>query len=234
MAMKEADSYDPRNQMDSAPAWWNLVCSGVSEALVKAIKLAYHSGPCWPNPEDWFRALTLVGAPEQVRVVILGQDPYHGPQQANGLAFSVARGLAIPPSLRNIYKELSRDGLGVPPVHGDLSSWAEQGVLLLNHSLSVAQGNPASHAKFGWDAVTQSILTGLNIRPVVFLLWGKHAQSQASFLQALHPDHVILQAPHPSPLSAHRGFIGCGHFSRVNRWLSERGEAEVQWLNGPW
>lgn len=234
MAMKEVDSYDPRNQMDSASAWRDLVCSGVSKALVKSMKLAYESGPCWPKPEDWFRALTLVGAPEKVRVVILGQDPYHGPQQANGLAFSVAPGLAIPPSLRNIYKELSRDGLGVPPVHGDLSSWAEQGVLLLNHCLSVAQGTPASHAKFGWDAVTQSILTGLNSRPVVFLLWGKHAQSQAPFLQALHPGHVILQAPHPSPLSAHRGFIGCGHFSQVNRWLSERGEAEVQWLNGPW
>ena len=234
MTSAEASSTDPRIQISACPGWGELVRLGTTEVLVQSLGKAYESGHCHPSPADWFRALELVGPPDRVRVVILGQDPYHGAGQANGLAFSVNRGRVVPPSLRNIYKELSRDASGIPPIHGDLSPWAEQGVLLLNHTLSVGRGAPASHAKFGWDSVTQSILQGLDCRPVAFLLWGRHARAQAPFLKTLHRDHLVLEAPHPSPLSAHRGFIGCGHFSQVNRWLANRGESEIQWLEGPW
>lgn len=168
-------------------------------------------------PATPFKALELTPL-EAVRVVILAQDPYHGPGQAEGLAFSVPRGVKLPPSLRNIFVELERD-LGVPlPAHGHLGAWAAQGVLLLNTSLTVEDGQPASHAKRGWEALTDVLIKAVAARPepVVFMLWGAHAQAKAALIEATAPGrHVLLQANHPSPLSARRlpvPFIGCGHF----------------------
>lgn len=182
-------------------------------------------------PPQPLRALELV-APEAVRVVILGQDPYHGPGQAEGLAFSVAPGVRLPPSLRNIFKELQRD-LGVPPpADGSLVRWARQGVWLLNACLTVEDGQPASHARRGWEALTDSLIAHVASQgaPKAFLLWGAHAQKKATLLTGA--GHVVLRANHPSPLSATRApepFIGCGHFGAVNRWLVARGEAPVRW-----
>lgn len=179
-------------------------------------------------PATPFRALSLT-APEQVKVVILGQDPYHGPGQAHGLSFSVQEGVKVPPSLRNIFKELQRD-LGVTvPAHGNLTRWAEQGVLLLNTVLTVRDGEAGSHRKQGWEQVTDALIHGLATQRehLVFLLWGSDAQAK----KALLPDgrHLVLEAPHPSPLSAHRGFLGCGHFSTANRYLAEHGLSPIQW-----
>ncbi len=179
-------------------------------------------------PPEPLRALRLSPL-EQVKVVILGQDPYHGPGQAEGLAFSVPREVRkLPPSLRNIFKELQRD-LGLPmPAHGYLGTWADQGVLLLNTCLTVEDGQPASHAKKGWEALSDALIAAAarDARPKVFMLWGAHAQAKAELIRAAGPDHLLLQANHPSPLSATRGplpFIGCGHFSQATRWLAERG-----------
>lgn len=174
------------------------------------------------HPATPFKALQLTPL-ASVRVVILGQDPYHGPGQAEGLAFSVPVGQKIPPSLRNIHKELQRD-LGLPaPTHGHLAGWAQQGVLLLNTCLTVEDGQPASHAKRGWEALTDGLIAavaGLD-RSVVFMLWGAHAQAKAPLIEAKAPGrHVLLQANHPSPLSAGRPpvpFLGCGHFSACGR-----------------
>lgn len=171
-------------------------------------------------PATPFKALELTPL-EAVRVVILGQDPYHGPGQAEGLAFSVPRGVKLPPSLRNIFVELERD-LGLPlPTHGHLGDWAAQGVLLLNTSLTVEDGQPASHAKRGWEALTDVLIQAVAAKPepVVFMLWGAHAQAKAPLIEAMASGrHVLLQANHPSPLSARRlpvPFIGCGHFRAV-------------------
>ena len=182
-------------------------------------------------PPQPLRALELV-APEAVRVVILGQDPYHGPGQAEGLAFSVAPGVRLPPSLRNIFKELQRDLGAPPPADGSLVRWARQGVLLLNACLTVEDGKPASHAGRGWEALTDRLIAHVATQgpPKVFLLWGAHAQKKATLLTG--ESHVVLLANHPSPLSATRApepFIGCGHFGAVNRWLTARGEAPIRW-----
>lgn len=189
-------------------------------------------------PAQPFRALALTPL-AQVRVVILGQDPYHGPGQAEGLAFSVAKGIPLPPSLRNIYKELARDP-ALPswtrPDHGSLVSWAEQGVLLLNTCLTVEDGQPASHAKLGWGALTNAIVSVLAAReqPMVFLLWGAHAQKVAAAggLMERVDRHCVLTANHPSPLSALRPpepFLGCGHFSRAREFLLACGRGELSW-----
>lgn len=167
----------------------------------------------------------------QVKVVILGQDPYHGPDQAHGLCFSVLPGIKTPPSLVNIYKELVQDidGFTVPQ-HGYLQSWAEQGVLLLNTVLTVEQGKAHSHAKTtGWEAYTDKVIEALDQRDtgIVFLLWGAHAQKKGRFID--RTKHYVLEAPHPSPLSAHRGFLGCQHFSKANQWLVEQGVAPIDW-----
>lgn len=182
-------------------------------------------------PPQPLRALELV-APEAVRVVILGQDPYHGPGQAEGLAFSVAPGVRLPPSLRNIFKELQRDLGTPPPADGSLVRWARQGVWLLNACLTVEDGQPASHARRGWEALTDRLIAHVASQgaPKAFLLWGAHAQKKATLLTGA--GHVVLRANHPSPLSATRApepFIGCGHFGAVNRWLAARGEAPVRW-----
>lgn len=182
-------------------------------------------------PPQPLRALQLT-ALKDVRVVILGQDPYHGAGQAEGLAFSVARGVNIPPSLRNILRERERD-LGLPAAaHGSLHSWAEQGVLLLNTTLTVEDGQPASHAKRGWEVLTDALIAACaNKRDsVVFMLWGSHAQAKRGLIEADNTDarHLVLTANHPSPLSATRApepFIGCGHFGQARRWLAQHGQA---------
>ncbi|WP_421683731.1 uracil-DNA glycosylase [Stutzerimonas urumqiensis] len=166
---------------------------------------------------------------DQVKVVILGQDPYHGPGQAHGLCFSVQPGVPAPPSLQNVFKELKRDLNIDPPGHGYLQSWAEQGVLLLNTSLTVEQGKAGSHAKAGWHRFTGKVIQVVNAcRPhVVFLLWGAHAQSKAPLLDPTR--HLLLKSAHPSPLSAHRGFLGNGHFSRANQFLQQHGLTPIDW-----
>lgn len=166
---------------------------------------------------------------EAVRVVIVGQDPYHGPGQAMGLAFSVPRGVPIPPSLRNIYREL-HDELGVPPPdHGDLSAWAERGVLLLNSTLTVQSGSAASHRGRGWERFTDAAIRALADQRdgLVFLLWGRSARDKGAFLDRSR--HLVLEAAHPSPLSASNGFFGCGHFAQTDAWLRERGEPAIDW-----
>jgi len=162
--------------------------------------------------------------------VILGQDPYHGPNQAHGLSFSVRPGVAIPPSLMNMYKELEAEIPGfVRPNHGYLESWARQGVLLLNTVLTVEAGQAHSHARLGWEAFTDRVIALINEHRegVVFLLWGSHAQKKGSIIDRQR--HHVLQAPHPSPLSAHRGFFGCGHFVKANAWLEEHGKKPIDW-----
>ncbi|UQB78521.1 uracil-DNA glycosylase [Pseudomonas shirazica] len=170
---------------------------------------------------------------DQVKVVILGQDPYHGPGQAHGLCFSVQPGVATPPSLVNIYKELQRD-LNIPIAsHGYLQSWAEQGVLLLNTTMTVERANAASHAKKGWEFFTDRVIQVVSEQcpNVVFLLWGSHAQSKQKLIDGTK--HLVLKSVHPSPLSAYRGFLGCGHFSRANSFLEQRGLAPINWALPP-
>ena len=177
------------------------------------------------------KALELT-ALEEVKVVILGQDPYHGPGQAMGLCFAVPEGVRVPPSLVNIYKELEAD-LGIPrSAHGDLSKWGRQGVLLLNNTLTVEAGQAGSHAGRGWDAVTDACVAAVAAReePSVFILWGSHAQAKAKRIEGLRsgPHHVI-ESPHPSPLSAHRGFFGSRPFSRSNSFLAAKGRGAIDW-----
>lgn len=185
----------------------------------------------YPAQDELFAALTLT-PPETVRVVIVGQDPYHGPNQAHGLAFSVRQGRPVPPSLANIFKEIRRDvyanAVSASPVT-DLTRWAQQGVLLLNTVLSVAAHRPRSHLHLGWQTVTRAILefTACAPRPVAALLWGKDAQAYTDIFAA--PRHLVLKAAHPSPLSASRGFFGCGHFSKTDAWLKEQGEETIVW-----
>jgi uracil-DNA glycosylase len=182
----------------------------------------------FPRGSEWFRALDLTPL-DEVRVVILGQDPYHGPGQAHGLCFSVKPGVQPPPSLVNIYKELKSD-LGIPrPRHGFLEHWAKQGVLLLNSVLTVEMGRAASHRERGWERFTDRIIGEVNAReqPVVFMLWGSYAQKKAAFVDKSR--HLMLKAPHPSPLSAHSGFFGCKHFSKANAFLKSRGLEPIDW-----
>ena len=182
----------------------------------------------FPKGGAWFRALDLTPL-DQVRVVILGQDPYHGEGQAHGLCFSVPPGVRPPPSLVNIYKELHSD-LGIPRAsHGFLEHWAKQGVLLLNSVLTVEMAQAASHKDRGWERFTDAVIRLVAARdtPVVFLLWGSYAQKKAAFVDPAK--HLILKAAHPSPLSAHNGFLGCKHFSHANAFLVEKGLAPIDW-----
>jgi len=186
----------------------------------------------FPKGGEWFRALDLTPL-EQVRVVILGQDPYHGPGQAHGLCFSVRPGVRTPPSLVNIYKELESD-LGIRPArHGFLEHWAKQGVLLLNSVLTVEMGRAAAHQGRGWERFTDAVIARINARdePVVFLLWGSYAQKKAAFVDSIDNGgrHLVLKAAHPSPLSAHNGFFGCRHFSKANAFLEQRGLPPIDW-----
>ena len=182
----------------------------------------------FPKGNEFFEAFRQTPLP-QVKVVILGQDPYHGEGQAHGLCFSVRAGVAVPPSLQNIYKEMNAE-LGFPiPAHGYLGSWAEQGVLLLNSVLSVESGRAASHQGKGWELFTDRVIEVVNAQRVgvVFLLWGGYAQRKGQKIDAAR--HCVLKAPHPSPLSAHRGFFGCGHFVAANEYLANQGSVPVDW-----
>lgn len=182
----------------------------------------------YPPNRDIFNAFWLTPF-EAVRVVILGQDPYHGPGQAHGLCFSVRRGVPPPPSLNNILREIN-DEIGIPrPGHGELTHWAEQGVLLLNTVLTVRAGEANSHQGKGWEPFTDRVISELDQRRegLVFVLWGSPASRKAARVDGKR--HLVLKAPHPSPLSAHRGFFGCGHFVRINEHLAARGEAAIDW-----
>ena len=216
------------------PGWAGLVsgfqASPEGRGLLRFLDERLAQGAVVYPPQP-LRALDLT-PPEAVRVVILGQDPYHGPGQAEGLAFSVAPGVKIPPSLRNMLQELQRD-LGTPaPTDGSLARWAQQGVLLLNTGLTVEDGQPASHAGRGWEALTDAVIRHCSEAdgPKVFLLWGAHAQKKAPLIDVRR--HLVLSANHPSPLSARRGpvpFVGCGHFGQANRWLAGQGLPPVLW-----
>ncbi|MCL5041417.1 MAG: uracil-DNA glycosylase [Gammaproteobacteria bacterium] len=214
-------------------AWLQLVGDQLEQpymrelrAFLQAEKAAGKS--IYPPGPQMFNALNST-RPDQVRVVILGQDPYHGPGQAHGLSFSVPPGVRPPPSLQNIFKELQRD-LGLPiPAHGCLQTWAEQGVLLLNAVLTVEQSQAGSHAKRGWETFTSCVVERLAAQQqgLVFMLWGSYAQKKAAHIDPAR--HCLLKSVHPSPLSAHRGFIGCGHFSAANAYLQEQGKAPIDW-----
>ncbi|MGL4456675.1 MAG: uracil-DNA glycosylase [Plesiomonas sp.] len=183
----------------------------------------------YPPEKDVFSAFRYTPF-DQVKVVILGQDPYHGPNQAHGLCFSVQPGIATPPSLLNMYKELKTDIPGFEiPNHGCLSSWTTQGILLLNTVLTVERSKAHSHAKFGWETFTDAVISAINTHRegVIFLLWGAHAQKKGQMIDRQR--HHVLTAPHPSPLSAHRGFLGCKHFSQTNQILQQKGLAPINW-----
>tara|TARA_Y100001956_G_scaffold25730_1_gene25495 strand:+ start:390 stop:1079 length:690 start_codon:yes stop_codon:yes gene_type:complete len=183
----------------------------------------------FPPAQDVFNAFRATEF-NDVKVVILGQDPYHGPNQAHGLCFSVLPGIKTPPSLANMYKELAQDIDGFEiPHHGYLQSWAEQGVLLLNTVLTVEQGKAHSHSKSGWEIFTDRVIEAINQHQsgVVFLLWGAHAQKKGRFID--RQKHHVLAGPHPSPLSAHRGFFGCRHFSQANTLLTQQGKSTIDW-----
>lgn len=188
----------------------------------------YKTKTIYPDMYKIFEALKLT-AYQDVKVVLLGQDPYHGVKQAHGLAFSVQKGVAIPPSLVNIYKELVKDMNCYIPNNGYLVPWAKQGVLLLNTSLTVVANQANSHRNRGWEVFTDQIIKLLNKKdtPTVFLLWGRNAGDKAKYIT--NNKHLILKAAHPSPLSAHKGFFGCRHFSKANRFLRESGQREIDW-----
>ena len=222
---------------EAVPHGWQsalgpVLASARSQALAAFLAAEQAAGKTiYPPPGSRLAALALTPL-EAVKVVILGQDPYHGPGQAHGLAFSVQDGVKVPPSLANIYKELAADlGLAVPR-QGNLTNWARQGVLLLNAVLTVADGQPASHQGRGWEELTDAAIAAVAAKsdPCVFLLWGSHAQKKAQSVPSLMDSHhLVLAAPHPSPLSAHRGFLGCRHFSQANAFLEAKGRGGIDW-----
>jgi uracil-DNA glycosylase len=223
------DSCPPHEQLS-----WNGVLAGEHEQPYFKELLTFVEGQravgkaIYPRSADVFNALTSTPF-EAVKVVILGQDPYHGVNQAHGLCFSVKPPTPPPPSLVNIFRELQGD-LGIPrPSQGSLESWAQQGVLLLNAVLTVEDGRPGSHANRGWERFTDRVIRELNDRRehLVFLLWGAYAQKKAAFVDRSR--HLVLEAPHPSPLSAHRGFFGCRHFSRANEYLCKHNKTPISW-----
>lgn len=196
--------------------------------LYRTVLNEYQTKQIFPASDDIFNAFNLTPL-SKVKVVILGQDPYHGDGQAHGLSFSVRPNVAIPPSLLNIYQELESDCGCYIPNNGYLEKWAKQGVLLLNTVLTVQAHKAFSHRGIGWEEFTDAAIRAVNEqdRPIVYLLWGKPAQSKKSMLN--NPKHLILEAPHPSPLSAYRGFFGCHHFSKANEFLTEHGETPIDW-----
>lgn len=197
-------------------------------SLVSFVKLAYQNTLCYPPAKLVFSAFDQC-PPSLLKVVVLGQDPYHGPGQANGLCFSVNREIKQPPSLVNIFKELRNDlGINVP-AHGDLSHWAQQGVLLLNSTLTVEAGKAGSHQGKGWETFSDSVIQIIsrNSPAVVFILWGNFAQRKESLID--QSKHLVLKSAHPSPLSAHNGFWNNHHFSRTNEWLTQKGLSPIQW-----
>ncbi|NNE88630.1 MAG: uracil-DNA glycosylase [Silicimonas sp.] len=208
--------------MKSLGVWGTLPFFKHDWPKIKA-DLAAETRTVLPPAHQRFAALERTH-PDQARVVILGQDPYPTPGHANGLAFSVAKNVALPKSLKNIYTELVSD-IGAAPPNGDLGFWADQGVLLLNTALSVPAGEAGGHAKLGWSLLITQVLAKLNEQPRAWVLWGKHAQG----FRPTGPDHLILESAHPSPLSAYRGFFGSKPFSQINNWLISRGETPIRW-----
>lgn len=216
------------------PAWQALLKDELQKpywrSLEQRLGAAYESGAVYPPAQQLFAAFERT-PPARVRAVILGQDPYHEPGQANGLAFSVSRGVKLPPSLQNIYKELEAD-LGVPAAKsGDLTSWAQQGVFLLNTVLSVRAHVANSHKDFGWQSFTDAVIAALAElpQPIAFVLWGAQAQKKAALVEKSPYPRLVLQSPHPSPLSAYRGFFGSRPFSQINAFLVSYGFSPVDW-----
>lgn len=214
------------------PSWassltdiWNEECF---QKLASFVEDEYRLGKVFPAKEDIFNAFWLCPL-DQVKVVILGQDPYHGLGQAHGLSFSVKSGVPLPPSLVSIFKEIKSDLGKEIPFEGDLSNWARQGVFLLNSTLTVRANQAGSHQKKGWEKFSDRVIQLINEsdRPVVFMLWGAFAQKKASLID--HSKHLVLQAPHPSPLSSYKGFFGCKHFSQANEFLKNNGQFPINW-----
>ena len=221
MDLRETGRWEPLLSAEPEKDYW--------KALSEQVERAYGASVVYPPREDLFAALRLT-PPEAVRAVILGQDPYHGPGQAHGLSFSVPEGVALPKSLRNIYRELSEDLGCPPPESGCLVPWAEQGVLLLNTALTVEAGKAGSHRGFGWERFTDGVIAATNAlpQPIAFILWGNHAMKKQALIAAETP-RLVLTGPHPSPLSAYRGFFGSRPFSRVNAFLAEQGAEPIRW-----
>lgn len=225
-------------QSDAIPASWRaalepVLASAKSRALGGFLKAEEAAGKAIYPPRGSRLAALALTPLDAVKVVILGQDPYHGPGQAHGLSFSVEPGVKVPPSLNNIYKELAAD-LGLPvPAHGDLRSWARQGVLLLNAALTVEDGKPTSHQGKGWEEITDAVVAAVAAKtePCVFLLWGNHARKKAAKITGLGKGshHLVLTAPHPSPLSAYAGWFGSKHFSQTNAFLETKGRGAIDW-----
>jgi len=219
-------------QVKIHPSWLKVLEKEFSKAyfeeLITFVKKEYASGRVYPEGKNIFRAFEMCPF-EAVKVVILGQDPYHGPGQANGLCFSVNEGIPLPPSLQNIYKEIESDlGIKVQPT-GNLDRWAQQGVLLLNATLTVRANQAGSHQKRGWEQFTDAVVQTISDQKenVVFLLWGRYAQEKGKVIDRKR--HHVLTAPHPSPFSVHSGFFGCKHFSKTNAYLKSIGEKEIDW-----
>ena len=196
--------------------------------LREFLKHEYATQTIYPDMHDIFNALKAT-AYKDIKIVILGQDPYHEPNQAHGLCFSVKKGVQPPPSLKNMYKEIKEE-LGIdPPSHGELLSWANQGILMLNTVLTVRRGAADSHKGKGWEQFTDAVIKKVNERekPVIFMLWGGKAKQKLPLIT--NPNHIVLKAAHPSPLSAYQGFFGCGHFKKANEILKQMGEREIDW-----
>ncbi|MCA2016882.1 uracil-DNA glycosylase [Vibrio tritonius] len=220
--------------MTQSLTWHEVIGAEKEQAYfqqtLQFVEAERHAGKViFPPAKDVFNAFRFTEF-NQVKVVMLGQDPYHGPNQAHGLCFSVLPGVRTPPSLVNIYKEMAQDIPGfITPNHGYLKQWADQGVLLLNTVLTVEQGKAHSHANTGWEQFTDKVIDALNQHGegIVFLLWGAHAQKKGRMIDTQR--HYVLKAPHPSPLSAHRGFLGCRHFSQTNQILQQQGKKPIDW-----
>jgi uracil-DNA glycosylase len=215
-----------------APSWKEHLSDEFTKPyflnLVEFVKNEYNNNTVYPPGKEIFRAFDLT-AFDHVKVVILGQDPYHGPKQANGLAFSVRDGIPMPPSLVNIFKEIKNEfGKELPP-SGNLERWAKQGVLLLNATLTVRARQAGSHQKKGWEEFTDSVIQHISQEKeeIVFMLWGAYAQKKGAIIDESR--HLVLKSPHPSPFSADRGFFGNGHFKKANEYLKEKGKGEIDW-----
>lgn len=239
---KSKNQYSVANEAENE-GWRELIAEGWHQFLADEFKKPYmedlrnllrveskNNNRVFPPKDKIFRALKLVNF-DDVKVVIIGQDPYHGLHQANGLAFAVENGVPLPPSLMNIFKEIESEFKQKKPISSNLEHWAKQGVLLLNTVLTVRESTAFSHRGKGWEMFTDKVISSLNEKktPVVFLLWGSAAQSKASLITS--PIHKIFNAPHPSPLSAHRGFLGCKHFSKANEFLTQNHLDPIQWYS---
>ena len=219
--------------VDIEPEWHEVLAEVFEdkqfEKLAEFVRSQYISEKIFPRPENIFKAFWLTPF-SKVKVVILGQDPYHGDGQAHGLCFSVPDGVPLPPSLQNIYKEIESDlGIKKDFKNGNLESWAKQGVFLLNAILTVVAHNPASHRNKGWEIFTDAVIKTISDKreSVVFILWGNYARSKKTLIDV--KKHLILEAPHPSPLSAYAGFFGCKHFSKANKYLTDHGQKDIDW-----